>query len=131
MNKDELMEFCVDWLSAWTGNNPGALLKFYHEDALYIDPANREGLKGHTEMCRYFERLLDAYPDWIWKPLEVFPIETGAILKWECTIPVGQEMINEVGLDIVEIEDHKITRNEVYFDRTELLAAVEKMRRDC
>lgn len=130
MKKDELMEFCTNWLAAWTGNNPDALLKYYHEEALYIDPANRNGLKGQKEISRYFERLLAVYQDWTWKPIEVFPIETGAILKWECTIPVGQETIHEVGLDIVEIEGEKITRNEVYFDRTKLLAAIEKKRRD-
>lgn len=124
------MEFCTNWLAAWTGNNPDALLKYYHEEALYIDPANRNGLKGQKEISRYFERLLAVYQDWTWKPIEVFPIETGAILKWECTIPVGQETIHEVGLDIVEIEGEKITRNEVYFDRTKLLAAIEKKRRD-
>jgi hypothetical protein len=130
MNKDELLKFFKDWLSAWTGNNPNALLEYYHENALYIDPANKEGLRGHKEIGKYFEQLLHVYPDWIWKPIEVFPVETGAIVKWQCAIPVGQKIINEIGLDIVEIKDEKITRNEVYFDRTELLAAVEKMRRD-
>ena len=130
MNKKELLTFCTDWLTAWTGNNPKNLLKFYHDDALYIDPANREGLKGHKEIGRYFERLLEVYHDWKWRPVEVFPIDTGAIVKWECTIPVGQEVLNEVGLDIVEIEDNHITRNEVYFDRTRLVAAVEKKKRD-
>lgn len=130
MDKKRLLQFCEKWLSAWTGNNPTALLKFYHENALYIDPANTEGLKGHKEIGRYLERLLAMNPDWTWKPIEVFPIETGAILKWECTIPVGKETIHEFGLDIVEIEGEKITRNEVYFDRTKLLAAIEKKRRD-
>lgn len=130
MNKDELFEFCKEWLSAWTGNNPEELLKYYHEDALYIDPANREGLKGHKAIGRYFERLLDVYHDWKWKPIEVFPVDKGAIVKWECAIPVGQEVINEVGLDIVEIEGEQITRNEVYFDRTRLVAAIEKKPRD-
>ncbi|MHA1965869.1 MAG: nuclear transport factor 2 family protein [Candidatus Thorarchaeota archaeon] len=130
MNKDELLKFCQDWLAAWTGNNPNALLEYYHEEALYIDPANREGLRGHKELARYFEKLLNVNPDWIWRPIEVFPIKTGAILKWECTIPVGDVKINEVGLDIVEIDDKKITRNEVYFDRTRLVAAVEKERLD-
>ena len=130
MNKEELFKFCTNWLAAWTGNKPDALLDFYHQDALYIDPANREGLKGHKEIGRYFEKLLDVYHDWTWKPIEVFPIEKGTIVKWKCTIPVGQETIHEVGLDIVEIEGDKITRNEVYFDRTRLVAAVEKKRRD-
>ena len=130
MNKKELLNFCEKWLSSWTGNDPAALLRFYHDDALYIDPANKEGLKGHKEIARYLERLLNVYPDWTWRPIEVFPIETGAIVKWECTIPIGQETIHEVGLDIVEIEGEKISRNEVYFDRTQLLAAVEKKRGD-
>ena len=43
---------------------------------------------------------------------------------------MGQEIIREIGLDIVEIEGAKITRNEVYFDRTRLVAAVEKSRRN-
>ena len=129
MDKKELLQFCENWLATWTGNNPDALLKFYHKDALYIDPANAEGLKGHKEISKYFERLLALNPDWTWKPLEIFPIDTGAVLKWECSIPVGQETIHEIGLDIVEIEGEKITRNEVYFDRTKLLAAIEKNRR--
>ena len=130
MNKDELLKFCSEWLAAWTGNNPDALLSFYHDEALYIDPANREGLSGHKEMSKYLERLLAANPEWIWKPVEVLPIETGAVVKWECEIPVGQETIHETGLDIVEIDGDKITRNEVYFDRTNLLAALEKRRRN-
>lgn len=130
MDKKELLQFSERWLSTWTGNNPEALLKYYHDDALYIDPANKQGLKGHKEIGKYFEKLLDVYHDWIWKPIEVFPIETGAIVKWECTIPIGQETIHEIGLDIVEIEGTKITRNEVYFDRTRLMEAVERKRRD-
>ena len=130
MDKDELFEFCKDWLAAWTGNNPKALMDFYHKDALYIDPANREGLKGHEEIRKYFEKLLDVYHDWTWRPIEVFPIEKGTIVKWECSIPVGHETIHEVGLDIVEIVGNKITRNEVYFDRTRLVAAGERKRRD-
>jgi len=130
MKKDDLLKFCSGWLAAWTGNRPETLLNFYHDEALYIDPANREGLKGHKEMRKYLERLLAANPEWIWKPVEVFPIEIGAIVKWECEIPVGQETIHEKGLDIVEIDDNKITRNEVYFDRTNLLAALEKRRHD-
>jgi hypothetical protein len=130
MNHDELLEFCSEWLEAWTGNNPDELLSYYHDNALYSDPANRNGLKGKKEIRRYFERLLDVYRTWKWKPIEVFPVSTGAIVKWECTIPVGPEVIHETGLDIVELDGHLITRNEVYFDRTRLVAAVDKKRRD-
>ena len=129
MNKKELLDFCTHWLSAWTGNKPDELIQFYSEDALYVDPANREGLKGRAEIKPYFEKLLDFYRDWKWEPLEVFPIESGAIVKWKCKIPLESETLLEVGLDILELEGNKITRNEVYFDRTRLLAAVERKRK--
>jgi hypothetical protein len=130
MNEKELEAFCEEWLAAWTGNNPDTLLSYYHEDAMYADPAHRRGLKGHEEIRKYFVKLLDVYRDWKWEPIEVFPIKTGAIVKWECHIPTGSEVIHETGLDIVEIRGTKIVRNEVYFDRTRLIAAVEKRRRD-
>ncbi|MHA2046812.1 MAG: nuclear transport factor 2 family protein [Candidatus Thorarchaeota archaeon] len=126
MEKDELFDFCKKWLAAWTGNKPKELLKFYHEDALYIDPAKKEGLRGHKEIGRYFERLLAVYPDWTWTPVEFIPIEHGVVLKWKCSIPIDNEVITEIGLDIVEFKGEKISRNEVYFDRTRLLAASDK-----
>ncbi len=126
MNKEELFSFCEEWLSSWTGNQPAKLLSYYTSDALYVDPANKEGLEGHKEILPYFERLLRVYHDWAWKPLEVFPTEKGAIVKWRCEIRVGKETIDEIGLDIVEFEGRKISRNEVYFDRTRLMAAVER-----
>jgi hypothetical protein len=126
MNKAELLEFSRNWLDTWTGNRPEELIQFYSEHALYVDPANREGLRGHAEILPYFRKLLSVYEEWVWKPIEVFPIETGFILKWECTIPISQEVIREEGIDIVEMADGKITRNEVYFDRTRLMQAVAK-----
>jgi ketosteroid isomerase-like protein len=126
MKEGELFDYSREWLAAWTGNQPEKLIAFYHPDALYVDPAHKEGLKGHAEIRPYFERLLRAYHDWVWTPVEVFPIETGGIVKWECTIRVGSEEIHETGIDIVELKDKKIIRNEVYFDRTRLLAAVER-----
>lgn len=130
MKIEELTEFCTEWLAAWTGNNPDTLVSYYDEEALYSDPAHRDGLKGKEEIRYYFIKLLDVYRDWKWKPIEVFPIESGAIVKWECKIPVGPDTIHEIGLDIVEIENKKITRNEVFFDRTRLVASIEKRRRD-
>lgn len=126
MNKEELLEFCKEWLSAWTGNDPQKLISYYAEDALYIDPAHQKGLRGHKELLEYFERLLRVYHDWVWTPIEVFPTERGTIVKWRCEIHVGQETLEETGLDIVELDGRLITRNEVYFDRTRLMAAVER-----
>ncbi|MHA1930272.1 MAG: nuclear transport factor 2 family protein [Candidatus Thorarchaeota archaeon] len=128
MNYEDLQNFCNEWLNAWTGNRPQKLLSFYSEDAFYIDPANKEGIRGHKALLAYFCKLLEANPEWIWKQIEIFQTEQGFTLKWECRIPVGDQVIHECGLDIIEIKNMKITRNEVYFDRTALLSAIRKTR---
>ena len=128
MQYDELAQFINSWLEAWTGNDPEQLLSYYSNDALYIDPANRNGLQGHNNILPYFKKLLAANPDWVWTLKELFPTEKGATFKWHATIPVGDLFIEESGLDILELEGSKITRNEVYFDRTKLLSAMRKLK---
>ena len=128
-DKNAILKFCERWLPAWTGNRPEVLLGFYAEDAFYLDPARPQGLRGHAEIRPYFEKLLAANPDWVWEVVEVFPTKGGFTAKWRATIPVGSEEIVEYGLDIVEWDGEKVTRNEVYFDRTKLLAALAKQRK--
>lgn len=112
--------FCDAWLPAWTGNRPGHLLTFYAQDAYYRDPAKPAGLRGHGELLPYFQKLLAKNPNWVWRPLEIFPTEKGFTLKWEATIPVGKKIVVETGLDLVELSGGKIVRNEVYFDTRRL-----------
>ena len=123
MNKADIMTFCSPWLEAWTGNQPEKLITFYSEEAFYRDPARPEGLNGQDKLLAYFKKLLAANPDWKWEALEVFPTEAGFVAKWKATIPAGDQVVIEHGMDIVEVEKGKITRNEVYFDVSKLLAA--------
>ena len=116
-------EFCEQWLNAWTGNRPELLLSFYSEDAFYSDPANKQGLRGHAELIPYFKKLLKYNPDWKWKAVEIIETAKGFTLKWEASIPVAGALVKELGLDIVELSNGKISRNEVYFDRTAWLKA--------
>lgn len=115
-----LTSFCNQWLVAWTGNRPEALLTYYTEDTFYRDPAKPGGLKGHSELLPYFQKLLAKNPNWTWKALEIIPTEKGFVLKWEAAIPAGERVIAETGLDIVEMRDGKISRNEVFFDTSAL-----------
>jgi SnoaL-like domain len=126
MQHDEAREFCQTWLAAWTGNQLERLLGFYAEDAFYRDPARPGGLRGHAEMRPYFVKLLAANPTWTWEPLEIFPTERGFSLKWQAAIPQGDRTVVEIGLDIVELADGRITRNEVYFDRLALAATAAR-----
>jgi len=123
-----LTQFCRDWLAAWTGNDPARLIDFYDDDAFYSDPGMRQGIRGRAAMLDYFTKLLAANPDWRWELVEIFPTEEGCTLKWHATIPVGEASVEEDGVDIVEIRGGKITRNEVYFDRSGMLAALRKSR---
>lgn len=114
-----------EWLASWTGNQPEKLIAYYAEDAYYQDPARPQGLRGHGEMLPYFRKLLAVNPNWVWKAVELIPTSKGFTLKWTATIPVGERTVEETGLDIVEIENDLITRNEVYFDRVHLMAAAQ------
>ncbi|RDE17088.1 MAG: hypothetical protein C4K49_03820 [Candidatus Thorarchaeota archaeon] len=129
MDKQQLFDFAKEWLATWTGNRPQDLIEFYDDQATYYDPAHKNGLQGRDAILDYFTELLEVYHDWEWEPLEVFPTEGGMTLKWKCAIPVAGEVIREIGLDIVMLKGRKITRNEVYFDRTRLVAAVQAKKR--
>ena len=121
----DIITFCQNWLTSWTGNNPEKLISFYSKTAYYQDPANPKGLKGYEDIFSYFKKLLAANPKWKWRMTEAYPTEKGFVLKWKATIPVKSEEITKYGMDIIELEGNKIIRNEVYFDRTELISLLK------
>jgi len=125
MEMKDIITFCQNWLTSWTGNNPEKLISFYSKTAFYQDPANPKGLKGHDDLFPYFKKLLAVNPKWIWQMIEAYPTEKGFIIKWKATIPAKSEEITEYGMDILELEGDLIIRNEVYFDRTELLSLLK------
>jgi hypothetical protein len=126
MNLTEAEKFCNDWLPAWSGNDPEKLMSFYSSDSFYSDPSVKKGLNGHEEILPYFKDLLNKNPHWRWYYKELFPSDKGFIVKWETVIPVGENRIIEYGMDIVEIDNNHITRNEVYFDTHNLISAIKK-----
>lgn len=116
MDKIVLQSFTEKWLSSWTGNQPEILLDFYSEDAFYSNPSNLNGLKGKEQLFVYFKKLLQRNPNWKWTIEEIFRTEKGFTLKLKAEIPVELENLIIYGLDIVEMTNDKISRNEVYFD---------------
>ncbi len=126
---EEARAFAGKWLPAWTGNNPGLLAGFYSDDAFYLDPAIPQGIKGKEALIKYFTKLLRINPDWIWTQLEGIPLKDGFLNKWLAKIPAGDKVLEIVGVCFVQINDEgKIYRNEVYFDRSPLLAELSKQR---
>jgi hypothetical protein len=71
--------------------------------------------------------LVSLYPNWKYEHIEIFPTEKGFTLKWKLSIPINDKMVVDYGLDIVEISNGKIIRNEVYFDTARMMKAIGKL----
>ncbi len=128
MTREQASEFASRWLPAWTGNDPERLTAFYSEDVFYLDPTVPEGVKGRDALLRYFRRLLKRNPDWVWTQIEPIPLEYGFLNKWHARIPVGDVVVECIGVCFVQFNDEGlIRRNEVYFDCTELNANIYKI----
>jgi hypothetical protein len=127
LTKKEAEEFSSKWLPAWTGNDPEKLASFYSDDTFYLDPGIPNGVKGNAELIAYLRKLLAQNPDWVWTQIEPIPMEDGFLNKWMAQIPVGEKVIECIGVCLVQFDDQgKIKRNEVYFDRSELISEIYK-----
>ena len=122
-------EFSELWLPAWSGNRPELLISFYTEDAFYADPGIWPGLRGRAAIYRYFEKLLARYPDWEWSHRGSQPLKDGFLNGWHAKIPVGGRVVEVDGVCSVQLRGGLIYRNVVYFDRSELVAALGSPRR--
>jgi len=122
--------FAENWLPAWSGNNPDLLASFYAEDAFYLDPGIPQGVRGKAALLAYFRKLLAVNPNWVWSQIEGIPMEDGFLNKWKARIPVGSKTLEIVGVCFVQLDRAgKICRNEVYFDRSDLLSEIAAFRR--
>jgi len=130
MKKEDAQKFASRWLPAWTGNKPEELASYYSDDCFYMDAGIPEGAKGKAELIQYFRTLLSQNPDWVWTQLEAIPMEGGFLNKWHAKIPVGKKTVECIGVCFLQFDDQgKIKRNEVYFDRTELISEIYKLHR--
>lgn len=125
---DEARAFADRWLPAWTGNDPERLVSFYTDDVYYSDPGLRKGVHGRDALLAYFRKLLAFNPKWVWTHRGSIPLADGFLNEWHASIPVGSRVIEVDGVCTVQLREGLIYRNEVYFDRSELLAAIAASR---
>ena len=129
MTQQQAREFTDQWLPKWTGNRPVELASFYAEDAFFLDPGRPLGIQGKDELLAYFTKVASNNPTWVWTLMEAIPIEEGFLGKLAARIPVGEKIVECVGLCFLQFNDAgKIKRNEIYFDRTELIREINKYR---
>lgn len=124
MTPDEARAFAEHWLPAWTGNRPETLVSFYAPDAVYSDPAVPDGVSGTEALLAYFQHLLARNPDWVWTHTGSIPIQDGFLNRWHASIPVRGRRVEADGVCTVQLRDGLIYANHVFFDRSELLAAL-------
>jgi hypothetical protein len=129
LDPDAARAFAAEWLPAWTGNRPELLASFYTDDTFYCDPAVPQGVRGRAALVAYFTRLLAHNPAWVWTQRGSIPIQGGFLNEWHATIPVGVRTVEIDGVCTVQLRDGRIQRNEVWFDRSELLAAIAAARK--
>jgi hypothetical protein len=129
LTASEARSFAEKWLPAWSGNQPELLADFYADDAFYLDPGIPDGVRGKPALLAYFQKLLRHNPNWVWSQLEGLPLEDGFLNKWHARIPVGEKVLEINGVCLVQLDaEGKIRRNEVYFDRSQLLAELANAR---
>jgi hypothetical protein len=126
LTEQEGRDFTERWLPAWTGNDPERLASFYAEDCFYSDPAVPGGVQGREALISYFGALLARFPDWVWTNTKVVPLEHGFLNHWHARVPVGVATLELDGVCTVQLREGLIVRNEVYFDRSELLALLTR-----
>jgi SnoaL-like protein len=127
LSEADAQEFASRWLPAWTGNDPEGLAAFYTEDAFYSDPAIPSGVRGKEALLEYFRALLSRFPDWEWTNTGATPMEGGFLNHWRAAIPVGGTVVECEGVCTVRLRDGLIERNQVFFDRTELINAITEV----
>jgi hypothetical protein len=120
----EARTFAERWLPAWTGNDPERLVSFYSPDAYYADPGIPHGVRGRDALLAYFRKLLGRNPKWIWTHRGSIPLEDGFLNEWHASIPAGGGVVEVDGVCTVQLRAGLIHRNEVYFDRSALLASL-------
>lgn len=128
LDADEARAFAARWLPAWTGNDPELLVSFYSPDAYYSDPAIPLGVRGRDALLVYFRKLLARNPNWIWTHRGSIPLEDGFLNEWHASIPAGSTVVEVDGACTVQLRSSLIHRNQVYFDRSALLAALAPAR---
>jgi hypothetical protein len=123
LDAEAARRFAERWLPAWTGNRPELLASFYTDDVYYSDPARPQGVQGREALLDYFRKLLARNPDWVWTQRGSIPLADGFLNQWHASIPAGERRVEIDGVCTVQIRGGLIYRNEVYFDRSALLAA--------
>ena len=123
MTEQELSQYVESFLSAWNSQEVEKVVAVYTDDVYYTDPNTRGPVEGADAMRRYLAKLLAAW-DMTWALREAYLLEGGGgcAALWHATFKRsgGDKVVEADGMDLIVVENGRIKRNEVYFDRAVL-----------
>lgn len=123
MDIDELHAISTPLIEAWNDQDVERVVACYTHDLIYVDPNTRGAVEGADAFSRYLTKLFSRW-QMHWSVKETFPLAgaDGAAGLWRASfrVPGGQESVQVDGMDLVLIENGRLRRNEVYFDRAVL-----------
>lgn len=121
MNKNEAAQLADRFLSAWNSQNVETVLSCYTEDCVYRDPNTKGPVSGHEALRKYLTRLFQHWKmHWSLREFVLFADENGGAFLWHAKLtPASGGKTTELdGMDLVIVRGDRLSRNEVYFDRT-------------
>lgn len=119
------------FIDAWNTQDVETVLSCYTHDVLYRDPNTHGFVTGGDALRRYLTKLFSRWT-MHWAVREVHPFELtaggeGSAVLWTADLaPVGRPDMSVTvdGMDLALLRGDLLWRNEVYFDRSALAAAL-------
>jgi ketosteroid isomerase-like protein len=114
--------------AAYETGDPVSVMDVYSDDVEYWDTATPERLSGKTALAGHLGRFLARF-DVCYALLEEHRLEgrDAAIVLWECAVRrrlpdggAGKELLMQRGMNLVEVADGRVSRDESYMDLASL-----------
>ncbi len=123
MNHEGAIVLAERLLESWNTQEVERVVDCYTDDVVYRDPNTRGFVEGSDALRRYLTKLFDGW-QMHWTLREAYPFvdAEGAAVLWRATIRprVGAGDAEIDGMDLALVAGDRLSRNDVYFDRTAL-----------
>ncbi len=126
MDREEALRLAETFLAAWNSQDVETVLACYTEDCIYRDPNTRGPVVGQEALRRYLTRLFQQWKmHWSLREFFSFGDGNGGAFLWhaELTPASGGKTVAADGMDLALLENGRLCRNEVYFDRAALFGS--------
>jgi hypothetical protein len=128
MDREKMLSLAERFLAAWNTQEVDRVLGCYTADVEYRDPNTRGAVRGEANLRRYLTKLFAGWTmSWSLREAHLFEDGRGCAVLRHATFrrPNGEQVIGVDGMDYVEVEGDRISRNEVWFDRAQIAPLLE------